>query len=314
MKPISPMLAHPKFKLGLLPPDPSRVKLKMHWKAGAPPDSRPKVDNFAGWDWDMHGNDRYGVCGPVSMSHHREMTTKILTGTEDETTQTEVYDLYRRSGNPDFNPGTGRGDRGVVMSVLMDAATRGGLGGAKLLGYAGLADLSDRSIHAAIDRFGGVLFAVSLQASQQDQTDRGLWDYSRSAPWGGHAIMAGSYDQATGRIDVATWAKRVGTTPAFRSRQLDEVWLPIWPELVNSGALFNAGIDLHQLARDFETITGKGFPVPIPDPPPPPVIGDRVIVDVGRRVVMLPHGWTCDTQVGNDQPADHTRPANTNGD
>lgn len=287
-----PMHSHPTYKLGLLPPDPARVMLKMHWLGDNPPPAREQVDNFHDWTWDMHGNNRFGVCGPVSMSHSREMTTRLLTGVEDETSQDEVFDLYRRSGNPDFNPSTGRGDRGVIMSVLMQAAMSGGLGGSRLLGYAALADLSEPSVCAAIDRFGGVLFAVSLQTAQQAQTDAGLWDYRRSSPWGGHAILAAAYDQRTGRVDVATWAKRVGTTPAFRSRQLDEVWVPIWPELVNSGRLFNSGIDLAQLARDYETLTGRAFPVPIPPAPPLPPTGGMIRIMLDSKTVGLPPGWT----------------------
>lgn len=288
----NPMLSHPKFKLGLMPSDPADTVLAIGWQNGVVPDVAPTADSFHDWDWDMHGNDRYGVCGPVSMSHHREMTTRLLGGTEDETTQEEVYDLYRRSGNPNFDPRTGRDDNGVVMSVLFQAALTGGLGGSKLLAYGALRDTSDRSVYAAIDRFGGVLFAVSLQSAQSAQTDQGLWDYRRSSPWGGHAILAGSYNQSTGRVDVATWAQRVGTTPAFRAYQLDEVWVPIWPELVTSGKLFRTGIDVAQLARDYTDLTGRPFPVTPPPPPPPVPGGGMVTLDLAERRVIMPKGWT----------------------
>jgi len=268
----------------------------MHWRTEAVPAFPDKVDFLTGWTFDMGGNNQFGTCGPTSVANNREEVTALLTGREDETAISEVYDLYRRSGNPSFDPRTGRGDNGVVMSVMMNALEGGGLGGDKPLGYAQLADISDASIMCAIDRLGGVILAVSLQTAQSAQTDRGLWDYQRSAAWGGHAIHAGAYDRTTGRVDVVTWQKRCGTTAAFRRNQLDEVWVILWPEHVTSGKLFDSGLDMVQFAKDYEALTGRPFPVPLPDPPKPPIpSAGQVVLDLAARHATLPVGWTCST-------------------
>ncbi len=264
----------PDRKLGRRPTDQNRKILRMRWVNGVVPSYPPEADHFTGWSIGLLSNSKYGDCGPVSVENHRRMTTKLLTGTEDQSTQADVFDLYRRSGNPTFNPDTGQGDNGVDMSVLMSAAMSGGISGDKLIGYARLPDRSDASVYAAITIFGGVLFGVDLQAAQQSQTNAGLWDYKQSGDWGGHAVMAASFNVGTGRVDVATWGKRCGSTSAFRQHQLSEVWVPLWKELVSSQKFFHSGVDLQSLARDYQALTGRVFPVvvpPVPVPVPVPV-------------------------------------------
>lgn len=284
------------FKLGLNFTPEDRPLLMMNWLKGVP-SFPPVADHFGGgWQMELGMNQKYGVCGPVSCENHRRMTTKLLTGLEDRSTQDDIFDLYRRSGNPNFDPVTGRGDNGVDMATMLQACLKGGLSGDKLIGYARLADQSDPSVMAAIDVFGGVLLAVNLQAAQQAQTNQGLWDYVRSGPWGGHAVAALSYDQLKGRVDVVTWAMRVGTTAAFRSRQLMEAWVPLWPEIVTSGKLFDAGVDYRQLAQDYQDLTGKPFPAPLPNPPTPtPTTGGKLTFDTdyAQKTVLVtaPADW-----------------------
>jgi hypothetical protein len=208
-------------------------------------------------------------CGPVSAANHLQMNRKYLLNKDSFIGLPAILDLYSRSTNPPFNPATGANDNGVVMSDLLAAMKDGGLDGDKVIAYASFADKSDASIQAAINEFGGVLFAVNLQTAQQTQTNAGYWDYQRSRPWGGHAILAGKYDRTQGRVNVVTWGKDVYTTAAFRRYQLSEVWLPIWKSAVDSGKFF-ANIDRTQFLADYKALTGEDFPVPIPVPPPPP--------------------------------------------
>lgn len=288
----------PGKRLGLRPRDKSRAVLKLTWIRGRAPESPPTADRFNGWEVKLLGNDQWGNCGPVSVANHRAMDTTVLTGLTDYSTLPEVHDLYRRSGNPDFDPNTGRGDRGVTMPELLHASYTGGIGGDKLIGYASLADLSDPSLYAAINLFGGVLFAVDLQTAQSGQTDRGYWDYSPSRQWGGHAIIAASYDQRTARIDVGTWGKRIYTTARFRQHQLSEVWVPLWPELVTSGKLFDSGVDWQSLVASWQALTGRPFPVPVPipvpvpPPTPPPTGGEEFCLYPETRTFRAPPGWS----------------------
>lgn len=253
-------------KLGLLPHDRSDDQLlSVAWKAGAVPDVPPRADFLAGVDLGLDANDRFGDCGPTSVDNHRRVTTRALVGMEEDATLEAVFDLYRRSGNPGFDPATGADDNGVSMPALLGAARAGGLGGQKLIAYGRLHDTSTASIAAAIALFGGVLFAVDLQTAQQTQT---TWDFSSSGEWGGHAVVAAAYDLATGLIDVGSWAQRYPTTEAFRAEQLWEVWVPIWPETIGSHH-FQANVEVEAMAEQFKALTGGDLPIPVAPPPAP---------------------------------------------
>lgn len=282
--------AHANRKLGLRLDDKADAGdgIRLLWRNGAVPQFPAQSDHFT-FTLNLDQNDRFGVCGPTSAHNSLAMTTKYLTGQQKTVSIDDVFDLYRRSGNPNFNPRTGAGDNGVQMSVMMAQLAKGGLAGERVVGYAKLLDRSDASVMAAIHLFGGVLWGVNLQTAQQGQTDAGLWDYAPSPTWGGHAVLAASYDKGSGRVDVATWGRRVGSTPAFRARQLAEVWVPVWPEVVSSGKFFDAGVDVQTLAADYTALTGQPFPVAVPPRPAP---GTGVItVDPRTKTVVLPDGW-----------------------
>lgn len=219
-------------------------------------------------NWSMLGNDQYGDCGPVSVANSRALTTLYLTDTEHYPTLDDVFDLYRRSGNPNFDPETGVDDNGVVMQDMLDAVHKGGIAGTTCVAYAKVDVSNLDEVRAAISIFGYLLLGVDLQAAQQQQTDSGLWDYQRSSEWGGHAVLAGSYTSAsTGRdLAVVTWAEVVGLTDSFCTHQCEEAWVLIWPEHLGSEA-FQEGVDLASLADAYKALTGRVLP--IPDPPTP---------------------------------------------
>lgn len=224
-------------------------------------------------DWGMYGNDQYGDCGPVSVANYVKLVTRYLTGAEVSVSQADVFDLYRRSGNPNFDPTTDADDNGVDMQTMLEALTKGGIAGRKPVAFAKVNVISPTEIQAAIAIFGGVLFGVDLDVAQQTQTDAGgPWDYSpHSSAWGGHAIVAGRYTGAlTGPdVSVVSWAEVLGTTDAFLAHQLEECWVVIFPEHLGTTA-FVEGVDVATLASDYQALTGRTFPVvPAPAPVPP---------------------------------------------
>lgn len=273
---------HPYLKLGLAPHGYDDVDLlPLNWLTGAPPAYAPKVDRLAQITTGVLGNDKFGDCEEASCANHDAVNTLYLTGHELIASDAEVLALYAASTKPPFVPATGANDNGTDMVSGMKALLNVGIGGRKIIAYAKLADMSDASIMAAIDLFGAVIFAVDLQVAQQSQTNAGTWDYSKSGEWGGHAIVAARYDSATGLIGVRTWGANVDTTPAFRKHQLQEVWVPIWPELVASAG-FEAAVDRAALAADFKQLTGGTFPDPNPPAPTPtPTPGPAPDPDAG---------------------------------
>lgn len=282
---------HPTMKLGLRMSDPLANVLTLKWAAGVVPDYPEQADHFPGWQIGMYGNDKYGVCGPTSLANYLRMISKYISGVEFEPPQDAVFDLYKRSGNPNFP----RDDNGVDMGVMLAAALKGGLGSEEFIGYARLQDNSDPSVMAAINIFRGVLFGVMLQQAQQRQTVQTVWDYQPSAQWGGHAVIAGQYNASSGQVGVGTWAQKVETTANFRKRQLSEVWIPLSKRLITSQRFADAGVDVQALAADYQTLTGRPFPaaIPTPSPTPPPIPkkGIPLTIYPDTMEIGAPAGW-----------------------
>lgn len=223
--------------------------------------------------WNMLGNDKYGDCGPVSVANSRKVTLKGLLTQDYSPNLNDVFDLYKRSGNPSFNPSTGAGDNGVNMNDMLAAVQAGGFAGSKSVAFASVDVTNQDECDAAIDIFGFLLLGIDLKVAQQTQTNARppVWDYKKSGEWGGHAVIAGKYTGGSGTAAdryVETWAQIVGTTDAFWQRQVQEAWIVIWPEHLGSAA-FHAGINGDLANTAFSDLTGKPGPFPTTPPAPP---------------------------------------------
>lgn len=314
--------------LGRRPPSNKPALMLGDFLTGVVPAHPAAADHFAKVpQWILGGNDRYGVCGPVSVANQRLLVTTYLTGTPEIATQAAIFDLYRRSGNPTFDPNDpgGPGDAGVDMQTMLEAVVAGGIGGKHALAFAKVDVSNIDQIEAAVALFGGNLLGVTLDVAQQAQTDAGTWDYAPSGVWGGHATLNGRYADAPDRGGVVTWAEIVDFTDAFEAHQVDEAWVVIWPEHLGSRA-FQAGVDLAALAAAYTALTGRPFPViPGPSPTPAPADVDATFAAVLRPWVALRHSgvnavaakaakvWlatqpTATTRPGEDDPSVIDRP------
>jgi hypothetical protein len=266
-------------------------------RLNAVPDHPASVDHFSEiTDWGLYGNDRYGVCGPTSVANQRKLVTRYLTASEHSPTQQDVYDLYRRSGNPDFDPATGTDDNGVDLQTMLEAVHAGGIAGTRCLGFAKVDVFDLDEVRAAISIFGGLLFGVNLEVAQQTQTTAGLWESTPSDVWGGHAVLAGRYSSATrgDDVDVITWGEIVGTTDAFLQYQVEEAWIVVWPEHLGSKA-FQAGVDMAALASDYLALTGRPFPGTIPPQPAPAPVDPA-----DQTLAAALHPWVTEHHVGTN--------------
>lgn len=264
----------PGRKLGRRPPKHAPALMLADFLSGIVPAHPTVTDHIGSNEFGLYENDQFGDCGPVSVANLVRLVTAGLLGAEVQPSQDDVFDLYRRSGNPDFDPTTGADDNGVDMQTMLEALHVGGIGGVKPLAFAKVDVTSDAELDAAVSIFGGVLWGVNLLEAQQAQTDQGEWDYQKSPEWGGHAIVNGAFDESTKLEDVITWALRVKTTAAFRSHQLEEAWVVIWQWNIDHPA-FQEGVDVQALADAYHALTGDTLPdlpppVPVPAPPPPP--------------------------------------------
>ena len=270
------MADHPYRKLGRRPPKGAPALRLASVLTGAVPDHPAAADNLSRATYGLYGNDQFGDCGPVSVANSRRLTTAVLSGGEADPALADVFDLYRRSGNPDFDPATGADDDGVDMQTMLEAVHAGGIGGTRSVAFARVDHRDLDEVRAAVAIFGFVLFGVDLELAQQTQTDTGVWDYRKSAEWGGHAVLAAEYQP--GRTGVVTWAERVEATDAFLGHQLGEAWVVVWPEHLRSRS-FLTGVDMARLAAAYQELTGR----PLPTSPPTPADPDHLLAVALRR-------------------------------
>lgn len=265
------MSEHPNYKLGRNAPKRAPSLRLSSVLTGVVPEHPVAVDHLGTAEFGLYANDTYGDCGPTSVANLARLVSLGLTGTMVAPSQDDVFDLYRRSGNPGFDPDTGADDNGVVMQTMLEALLHGGIGGITPVAFAEVDVTNDDELTAAVSIFGGALWGVDLRVAQQAQTDAEppVWDYVRSGDWGGHAIVCGAYE-ANDRQDVVSWAERIACTDAFRREQLEEAWVVVWPWNLDNPA-FQQGVDLDALRAAYHDLTGRDLPtVPEPEPEPEP--------------------------------------------
>lgn len=267
---------HPTKKLGLSPSDPNKPVLALKdFLTGVVPPHPLAVDHTNGVTPGLYRNDAFGVCGPTMMCNDRRLIS-TRAGHYTPPSQDDCFNLYRASGNPNFDPNTGADDNGVDMKTMMNAALKNGIGGVKPLGFASV-DVTNRDeMQAAVDIFGSLHIAVDLKVAQQATSDAvsPFWDYKAgSGEWGGHAILVVKFNPS--EDDVWSWAELIRMTVGFEQHQLQEAYVVIWPEHDANPALYEA-IDMPHFAGAYTAITnGRPYPgritPPTPGPTPTPV-------------------------------------------
>jgi hypothetical protein len=274
----------PRYALGRRPADPSRPVLRMgaHLRASTLPEHPPAVDYFQRInEWCLGRNLDFGTCGPTSVANLALLISTWLADAPVRFTDDEIFDLYRRSGNPNFDPETGVDDNGVIMTVMLSELVKGGIGfgdrNVKALAFGSLDTSNPDEVFAGGALFGGVLWGADLRIAQQGQTDAAppVWDYVRSSgDWGGHAIMAaGRYADQAGTQDDRTalisWATVVDSTSGFVAHQVPECYVVLFPWHLRDRT-FLANVDLAGLAKDYQALTGNSGPFPNVAPVPAP--------------------------------------------
>jgi hypothetical protein len=260
-------------KLGLRAPKRGAALAFARIWSGRVPAHPAAEDSLArlGGGWQMLGNDRAGVCAPVTWANFRRLVTAICGGAEHYPTQEQVYDLYRTQ-NPRFDPdgdensnGPGsEADGGMDLQTLLEhLVEHGGPDGVRAVAFARVNPHDTAEVKAALAIFGALWTGVMVQEANQQQFEDGRpWDYERSSPdEGGHSVLTGGYGAPGGGPlggdeRFITWAEETSFTDRYFGREVDELYAVIWPEHLEHPA-FLAGIDRQALIAAFNQITGK---------------------------------------------------------
>jgi hypothetical protein len=306
-EPAEGIHGHPQLKLGKRPPKRAPALRLAQFvntaEAAAAPTHPATDDNFqtflqAGRTFGLYRNSEFGVCGPTMIANSRRLAS-FLAGTYEEPSQADVFDLYRRSGNPDFDPATGADDNGVDNQTMLEEVHRGGIGGRKCLAFASVDHTDMDEMRAAINRFDFLCTGVNLAVAQQSQSNGAdpVWFYVKgSASWGGHDVLTAKYTSDPARdAECVSWAEFIDMTDEFVLQQLDEAWVIIWPETYDRMTAAERGA----LAAAYEALTGRPFPVqppaPVPVPPEPTPAPtpapDPAFVDVDQQLADTARSW-----------------------
>jgi hypothetical protein len=255
-------------RYGRLPNDPTKPRLRLTLNPAAVLPNHPGEVDYASdikLSLQMLDNDRYGNCVSVTWANDRYLITNDLTDVPNYPSLEEVLALYKTQ-NPNF-PADDNGM--VIQDVLSYLRKTGGPDGIHAVAFGQVSFADVEQLKAAIAIFGAVWLGISVTDLNERQfSDNKGWTYQRDAKnLGGHGVPAVGYDGTT--IKFLTWAEETSFDLGFLKTQVDEAWVVIWPELLGSRALLE-GVDLLQLAADYQVLTGDPLPIPTPGPVPPP--------------------------------------------
>jgi len=271
---------HPTFRLGWQGPTQKRVLAMSNYFAApdvitvAPPtaDFMSEVGTWCG-----ETNKRFGTCGPNMVANLMTMTFAYALDEQVTISDDAIYDLYRRSGNPSFNPATGQDDNGVDNAVLFGACLAGGASDAGIditrsngsverhtvAAYGKLTGQGPslvQQLRIATALFGGACISVMLQIAQQHQTVASppIWaDVPSSPDWGGHDIFGGRYTGEEGADEhVISWLVDVGVADGYIRARAQELFVAI-PTIALKYKPVADNVDWAALSSDFRLITGR---------------------------------------------------------
>src|ERR1700712_387087 len=148
-----------------------------------------------------------------------------------------------------------------IQTALEYAVHQGGADGVKALAFASVDFTNERELRAAHAIFGQVWYGIYvLEANDDEYWNNQPWDYVAGSPIsGGHSVTGVGYDPTDYRF--ITWGEETRWTEGYRTHEVEEAWVVIWPENLGS-AQFQHGINLTQLLADYRAITGRTLVLP----------------------------------------------------
>lgn len=256
-------------KLGRLPADPTKPKLKLGPRLTGVLPTIPATADYMSrvQHWPMYANDRYGDCVFAMIGHYTQAATAYGEGVEEQVTDADVLKGY--SDVTGFDPNDPSTDQGTIMQEAMSYWRKTGIGGHKIVAFASVDPKNHDEVKAAIAIFGAALIGFYFPSFAWDQLDDGNpWTYPAPGDKtieGGHAVHVGKFEESV--FELTTWGAVQAMDSGFWDRYVDEVWVVITEEWLNEHGQSPTGLDLHGLGEDFAQLTG--LPNPFPDAPAP---------------------------------------------
>ena len=204
-----------------------------------------------GYQWGMLDNDRYGDCVAAAMFHCDESFYLRRNVIPTPYAAAEVLTAYfAMNGVPAGPPGSSS-DQGTDPSVAMKFWVDAGLPGHKLAGFGQLPATSP-NIRRAIWEFGGVILAIALPDNWQTfVSPGGVANFTGTVTpnqQNGHGIVANGF--TPDGLQIVTWGKEGSMDDAFASSVLEQVFVPLSMDALNSADVGPAGFQFAQMRSD----------------------------------------------------------------
>ena len=230
----------------------------------------PLVDFAPSYAYPMDGNDQVGCCVVAGWDHFRQIVTGLLTGTQKNFTQDEIWAFYKTQ-NPNFDPNSATNgphsasDNGMNIQFFLEYLQSQKL----ILGFARIDYTNEAEMKAAIYLGLGIITGVIVDQAQMVQFNSGVWDNVPGSPVdGGHCIPLAGYLGTPDQMTCITWGAEVECTQPFIQKQMDEAWFVLMQEHVDHPN-FRNHFDLAGFSAAVSAITGGNIVIPVPQPPVP---------------------------------------------
>lgn len=254
----------------------------------------PPVVDYIGkvHSWPMSLNDELGDCTVAAAGHM--ITAWECYGQDSVWTLADKDALTAYEAVSGYVPGRPDTDQGAVMQDVLNYWRKTGIGGKKILAFAELNIHNSAELAAAMALFGHVYLGINFPAIFMDQFNAGEpWDVAPDDGGieGGHAIDWG-YVAAGRNHEVITWGAVQQMTPAAFGKYVEEAWIVIDQDWINTQGLNPEGLAVQALGEAFTQMTGEPSPfqpspnpnpAPVPAPTPAPVDSDAVLAAAFRH-------------------------------
>jgi hypothetical protein len=230
----------------------------------------PLIDQAPQFNYPMDGNDRVACCVVAGYDHFRQVVTGLLTGTQQNFTQDQIWAFYKTqnlgfdpNGTASTNGPGSSSDNGMCIQTFLQYLVSQKL----ILGFAKIDHTNEQEMKAAIYLGLSIITGVVLDEVQMQQFSNKIWDYvPGGAVDGGHCIPLVGYVNNPDEQTCVTWGSLVNCTQSFINNQMDEAWFVLTQDHVNHPNFRNF-FDLAGFSKAVSEITQGQIVIPVPTMP-----------------------------------------------
>lgn len=228
----------------------------------------------------MDGNDRYGDCYYAAMAHYFDtmhgnngVAKSFSLGTF-STNGTGILNRYRVLSG---------GDNGLNDSDIQGEGMNrycADITDTKFVSWANVDVTSAAAVQTAIYNYGAIFFTFAVPNAWINNSNTGaVWDTGTANPNNGHAVIWNGVDK-DGKYKLITWGTYVWITPHGVTVCDPAGWVAFSPKWFNSAGYAPNNIHIVDLAKTWQTATGKAIPASVISSFPPPNVNPPPIPPV----------------------------------